>query len=68
MTCRVVVPFDEYEPFFALFRRTIEFAIGGGDVFKQEDIEETAQQRIAMHKIFHRATLGGDFFLNRADE
>jgi hypothetical protein len=43
-------------------------AITGGEVFKQENGEEAAQEGIILDKQFHRATFFRQFLLDATDE
>ena len=43
-------------------------AVGRGQIFEQEDVEEAVQQRVVTQVVAQRRTLGGEFLLHAADE
>lgn len=43
-------------------------AVGRGQVFKDKDLKETPQQRVAAQVVAQRGTLMGKFLLHAADE
>ena len=46
----------------------VSATIRGGQVFKEEDLEETAEQSVAKDVILEGAAFGGQFLLDRANE